>query len=245
MPLTDVKFVTSGAWGSGVSRPLTAPEVDLNFHSIKAAIDDLIANPVEGVSLTNIVQSGTSLTFYLSDGSTRGPFALPVAYPRYRGAWIASASYAVNDIVYAAGYGTYLVVLDHTADLVFDPNEASSAGEYYIQIAGDPNLSTQVLTVSASTLTLSAAHIGKYLRCTNGSGCVITVPEGVLYANAEVHFRQATTGPISLVPASSGVSVVPPSGYDYGSALLGATFTLKCVETNLFDLFGNLAMVSA
>ena len=138
MALLDLlKFVTTGTWGTGLARPLTAAEADTNIYSLADAIQDLIDNPVEGVSITNVVVTGREMVVYLSDATTRGPFELGIAYPRYRGEWAGTTSYAAMDIVEAAGYGTYMVLIDHTSGSTFDPNDGNSAGEYYVQIAGD------------------------------------------------------------------------------------------------------------
>lgn len=143
MALLDLlKFVTTGTWGTGLARPLTAAECDTNIYSLADAIQDLIDNPVAGVELTNIVVTGSQVVFYMSDATTRGPFTLPIAYPRFRDEWQASTSYAAMDIITAAGYGTYLVLLDHTSGLAFDPNDGNSAGDYYVQIANDTTILT-------------------------------------------------------------------------------------------------------
>jgi hypothetical protein len=245
MALLDLlKFVTTGAWGSGLARPLTAAEADGNVHNLAAAIQNLIDNPVEGVSVTNIAVSGRQVTFYMSDSSTYGPFTLPVATPRYRGQWAALASYAVLDIVQVAGYGTYLVAVDHTAASSFDPARTVSGDTVYVQIAPDANITPQVVTTALGALTLDASHAGKYIRCTNLSGIEITLDAGVFPANTEIHFRQVNSGPITII-ASSDVAINVPIGFDAGSDSLGAVFTLKHTTDDSWDIFGRLAEVSA
>ena len=195
--------------------------------------------------VSNIVVTGRQVTFYLSNGDTFGPFTLPIAQPRYRGSWIALASYAVFDIIRTENDGTFMVAVNHTADTTFDPSRAIDGDEVYIQIAPDPALSTEVITVSGTTLTLSAVHKAAYLRFTNASGCAVTVPEDVFPDGAEIHLRQVSTGPITLIPASTGVVISAPFAKDTASEAQGATFTLKHISANEFDLFGQLADVSA
>lgn len=244
MALTDVKFAGTGTWGAGLGRALTRAEADGNAYALREAIQDLIDNPVEGVSLSNIVVVGRQVTFYLSDGSTNGPFNLPIAAPRYRGTWAPSINYAAYDLVRVGGFGTYMVLQDHTSASTFDPYVGNSAGNYYVQIGPDPFYTAQVLTVSGTTLTLSLTHQNKYIRATNASGLTVTLNASIFPVNAEIHFRQAAAGAVTVV-AGAGVTINTMTGYDNGSASLGAVFTLKQVSANVWDIFGKLAETSA
>lgn len=244
MPLLDnLEFVTNGTWGTGKGSPLTAAECDTNIYTLADAIQDLIDNPVSGVELTNIVVTGSEVVFYMSDATTRGPFQLPMAYPRYRGEWAASTSYAAMDIVQTQADGTFLVLLDHTSGLTFDENDGNSAGDYYVKIA--PAQGAPYINTADSTLTLDETHAGKYIRCSNGSGITVTVPADVFADNAEIHFRQTSTGPVTLVPENTGVVINVRDGFDTATAVAGDTLTIKHITANEFDIFGNLAEISA
>jgi hypothetical protein len=72
----------------------------------------------------------------------------------------------------------------------------------------------------------------------------VTISDGVFPDNTEIHFRQADSGPITVL-SSSAVTINAPAGYDAGSASLGATFTLKHITADEWDIFGTLAPVSA
>lgn len=239
-----IKYVTTGAWGVGLGRVLTAAEADTNVYDLASAIQNLIDNPVAGVSVSNISVVGRQVTFYMSDATTYGPFDLPVAEPRYRDAWTPTYGYFAFDIVSVAGYGTYMVLQDHTAASVFDPNAGNSDGDYYVQIGPDAYYTSIVQNVSGDTLTLDSSHQNKYIRATNGVGLTVTLPPGVFPDNAEIHFRQAG-GPISIV-AGVGVTINAPAGFDLGSTSDGAVFTLKCISSGLneWDIFGRLTETS-
>lgn len=93
---------------------------------------------------------------------------------------------------------------------------------------------------TVSSITLSELHASQYLRFATTTGTVVEVPAGVLPVNSEVHFRQVSIGAISLV-AAGGVTINVPAGFDLRSDAQGATFTLKCVAADEWDLFGALA----
>ncbi|MEN6306085.1 MAG: hypothetical protein ABFD96_25390 [Armatimonadia bacterium] len=242
MALTDIKYVTNGGWGTGIARPLTAPEADTNIHALRDAIQTLIDNPVEGVGVSNIAVSGRQLTFYMTDGTTFGPFLLPVAYPRYRGDWLAASSYAVMDIVYVSGYGTYIVAADHTAAAAFDPDASNSEGDYYVQIAGDPNLTATVLELTENVFYATSAYASRYVRCAHAAGTTVSVYDDVP-PNTEIHFRQASTGPINFV-AASGATLNIPGGHLAETDGIGATVTIKHIGGGVWDVFGALKETS-
>lgn len=239
MALSDLKYVTTGAWGSGLARPLTAAEADGNVQTLRTAVQNLIDNPVEGVSVSNITVSGRQLTFHMSDSTTKGPFTLPIAYPRWRGEWESLGSYAVFDIVTVAGVGVYIVAQDHTAGSSFDPTASNADGPFYVKIAEPANAYAPVTAIGTATLTLDSSHAGKYLRFTNVDGCAVTVPAMVFSTNTEIHLRQAAAGAVSIV-ADFGVTLNLPTGLDPETSVLGDVITLKQVDENVWDVFGNL-----
>ncbi len=79
MPV-PITFRTNGAWGAGQGSDLSAAQVDGNFYELKQAVEDLQADaPGDPVSISNIVQTGNSITIYLTDSTALGPFTLPSA----------------------------------------------------------------------------------------------------------------------------------------------------------------------
>lgn len=243
MSLDDLKYATPGAWGpSSNDRPLLAPEADGNTWIFRQAIEAIEATP--GVGIANIAVTGRQFTVYLTDSSTLGPFLLPIATPRYRGVWANAVNYSAFDIVRVAGFGTYMVIQDHTSASTFDPYVGNSDGNYYVQIGPDPFYTAQVQDVSGTTLTLALSHQNKYLRASNVSGLAVTLNAGVFPLNAEIHFRQATPGAIT-VTAGAGVTINVPDGCDLATGSLGAVFTLKHIGSDVWDIFGKLAEASA
>lgn len=240
MPLSNIKYVTTGTWGAGIARPLTAAEADTNIHSLAQGIADAIASGVEGVGIANITVTGSQLVFHMTDGTSKGPYALPVAQAHYRGFWAPATSYSAMDIVQVLGFGTYMVAYAHLSGATFSPAASGADGAYYVQIGPETSLVAETNVITAATLVLSEVHASQYLRFISTSGTEVNVPSGTFPVNAEIHFRQVSIGAVTLVPAA-GVTINVPAGFGPGSDAQGATFTLKCVAADEWDLFGALA----
>ena len=176
-------FRTAGAWGAGKGSNLTPGEVDANFKAIADALDDLEANPPEAVPISNITQSGSSITVWLEDGTSFGPFTLPTATPLI-----------------------------------------------------------PVGTIAETTYTLELADRGAYLRCTNVTGCIVTIPadaEVAIPIGSEYYFRQVAVSAV-IFDAPSGVTLNGIDGYSDATAMRGAMAMLKKVDTDEWDLCGGL-----
>lgn len=241
MALIDLlKFVTTGAWGTGVARPLTAAEADTNVHSLADAIQDLIDNPVAGVSVSNIAVVGQTVTFYMSDATSYGPFDLPVAQPQYRGAWTPLEVYYPFDIVSVTAQGTYMVGVGHTAAATFDPAASNSAGDYYIQIA--PSNVEASSEETGATLTVNSTHFNTFVECTNAAGTAITLP-ATADEDTQITFRQGAEFPLTFTVAGGG-TIKGMFGYDNMTDGEGSVVTCK-FRDGAWRMWGRLAAVSA
>jgi hypothetical protein len=109
-------------WGSGKGANLTASEADNNFWDLLERLVALETDPPEAVSISNIVVAQTTMMIYMTDGSTFGPFVLPVANWAWKGEWTAGVHYYQLDLVTVAGRGLYLVLNEHDAVAPFDPD---------------------------------------------------------------------------------------------------------------------------
>lgn len=238
------KFRTSGAWGPGEGRNLTAAEIDQNFYGHDTRIEVLETNPPAAVGISNIIVDGTQLTIMLSDGTQYGPFTLPTAVFRSRGVWAAGTGYFALDLVEVAGQGLYLVLQNHTSGASFDEDAGNSSGDYY-QLIFPSYAPATVKTVADAAFTPALADANKYFRFTNASGCVVTIPSGLFPVNTELHFRQASVGPLTIVNDDSGGIINTVEGFDSATARNGAVVTLKQVSADVWDIFGDLAEVTA
>lgn len=138
-----VKYVTTdaGRWGTGVGRPLTATEFDENIYTVKLLAETAAAQTP--VSIDDFSVDGANFYVNLTDGSTAGPYALPVSTITPRGEWLASTSYAVNDTIYVSGLASaYIVRYAHISGEFFNENATNGDGQFlYGKIVEAPTAS--------------------------------------------------------------------------------------------------------
>jgi hypothetical protein len=125
---------------------------------------------------------------------------------------------------------TFVVVLD----------DATELGPYDIPVATPrPTITT---AAAATTLTPTLAQASAYFRCSNGSGCTVTIEDNATVAfpvDTELHFCQRG-GTVSFVEGGTDVVINVPEGYAASTGGSGAVVTLKKVATDEWDLFGLL-----
>lgn len=106
---------------------------------------------------------------------------------------------------------------------------------------------TETSNVAASTFTPALGDAMKYVRCTNGGGCLVTMPANgdvAFPVDTEIHFVQRGASPIIFEDGGStdeAVVLNPPTeklNQTYGR---GAVVTFKKVGTNEWDYWGDLA----
>ena len=97
-----------------------------------------------------------------------------------------------------------------------------------------------VVSTSSSSISISTIKSNTYTRLTNGAVPVtISVPASAAQSGDEFHFRQSGTAEV-LFSAGSGVTINSPFGGTLTLAGPGATVTLKCIGTDLYDLMGQV-----
>jgi len=116
-------YRTTGAWGAGLGSNLSPAQVDNNFWEVVGRIVDLESGAVATVNqIQSITLTGTQLSITMEDYSVFGPFTVPTATFHWTGEWAPSVPYFELDLFFESGSGTYIVLLDHTSDLTFDPD---------------------------------------------------------------------------------------------------------------------------
>ncbi len=224
---------------------LTPNEADGNFTFLDGRITTIEGLPL-GVGIANITASGTTMTITMTDSSVY-TVQLPMAdfTTLWAGAWLPSHAYTAGQMVTAyPPMGLYGVLQDHTSDTTFDAGAGDTAGDFYALLLTIPAVATYF--VSSSTFTPGLIYANSYIRCTNASGCVVTIDQDSnvnFPISTELHFRDCSTdtGAFLTFDSPTGVTLNP----DYASTLLtpgsGATVGLKKIAANEWDAFGRWA----
>ena len=222
---------------------LTAAEVDGNFSDLNGRVVSLETNPPVAVGISNIAVSGSQVVFYLSNGTSFGPYRLPIATFVPRGNWTAATVYYAMDLVTVPADGVYLVLSDHTSAGSFDAAASNSEGAIYSLIFSSIN-PVPIATISGTAYTPGPAEANKYFRCTNPAGCLITL-QSDFQTNDELHFRQASSGAVSFQVGDTGGQINSVAGYDDSTSAQGSVVTLKYLGDGTWDIFGLLAAATA
>jgi hypothetical protein len=131
---------------------------------------------------------------------------------------------------------------------ISDPAEGDSLifdGEKWINDQPKPGAAA-VQTIDAAEWTPGIADASTYNRFIRSAGTLVRVPSNATVAfpiGTEIHGRQASAGAVEIA-AASGVVVNPQNDSLNITAGAGATFTLKKVGLNEWDLMGRLASSS-
>jgi hypothetical protein len=181
------------------------------------------------------------MTITLTDSSIQGPFTIPTAEMNFRGEWQASTLYNVNDIITHQN-AVYQVLAQHTSATDFDPGEIIDTATVVYGLWFAVPAST-VQTQSTATWTPTIADANTYNRFT--VACAVTVPTNAnveFTIGTEIHGRQAGSGIVSIV-GDTGVTVNPEFGTINSTAGTGATFALKKVGTDAWDVMGQMQAI--
>lgn len=241
-------YRTTGPWGPGKDANLVAAEVDANFWELAQRAEALEQGLPVPTGIADIAVVAGRLRIYLSDGSQRGPWALPQAAFQWRGAWEAGTAYQPMDVVAvdagSADAGVYLVLEAHVSATGFAADEEGTAGPLYHLVFGIlPGGTSLVRIIADDAHVLSGADMAHFLRCTNAAGCEVTVPAdaaGPVAVSSEVAIRQSAFAPVTVSPAS-GVSLLPVAGRVFATGFRGAVVRLKKVAANTWAVWGDLA----
>lgn len=127
--------------GTGTGGNLTPQQADENTWALHTRTKALEDNPPEAISIQGFTVIGSQMQVNMSDGSTQGPFDLPIATFRDMGEWVNSMPLLPLDIVTVPHDGIYKVNIAHTtpvAPAVFDPDADDGSGNLlYTKVYGD------------------------------------------------------------------------------------------------------------
>jgi hypothetical protein len=127
--------------GSGTGGNLTPDQADDNTWELHSRVTVLEDNPPTAISIESFTVIGSQMQVNMTDGSTQGPFDLPIATFNMTGDWVNSYPYKRLDIFTVPHDGLYFVEINHTspdAPAVFDPTADDGSGNLlYTKIFGD------------------------------------------------------------------------------------------------------------
>jgi hypothetical protein len=219
-----------------LTRNLTANEADGNVDDLNGRLTTVEGGAASG-GISSFTISGTILTLTFTDTSTMsvdiGSANAYVMGDHLKGVWQASFAYVVNDIFYYQGT-LYCVIYNHTSASSFDEGATSGGHAVYKVIVryGDG-----IATLANTTFFPDASTTNKYFRCTNPSGCTITLQANVFGPGDRLAFRQSAAGGLTFV-AGSGVTINGLSGYGLTTSLQGAVVQIEVVGAAEYDLWG-------
>ena len=233
----------STAWGPGVDRILQWYEVDRSFWNLNFRVSNLEVTAGIGKQIDYIAESNGALFVHYTDHSIDGPFPIPSPTINWRGAWLPNVDYVVGDMIQASST-VYQVQINHISATTFDPNATDGSGHNLYKTAFRIT-AIGTRTVTTATFTPDITFANSYIRCTNATGCVVTIPpdSAVTWANDdEMHFRDCTSsgGMVDFVQGS-GVTINGIEGRLLSTASHGAVVGMKHVGVSTWDLWGLLA----
>jgi hypothetical protein len=121
-------------WGAGLGRRLTVSEHDNNNWQISERLTTLegaTAVGITGFGITGATGApGTLFTVEMSDGSSFGPYALPLAKFNSRGPFTGDTSYAPND-TFSINAALYMVNIAHVSAPAFNEGANDGSGNFY------------------------------------------------------------------------------------------------------------------
>lgn len=222
----DYRTTDNAKWGvgtgAGVGGRLTPQQADNNFWTLYGRLKDLEDNPPEATSILGFTVIGSQFQVNMSDGSTLGPYSLPVASFRLMGDWVNNMPLLELDIVTVPHDGVYLVNINHTtpaAPAVFDPNADDGSGNLlYTKVYGD----------DAYIYDFGFFYPGQPgLGITDGAamaGHIVARPI-VLPANLEGSYADLDTPPAGDVSYPIQINGVEKGSVDFASGDNVGTFT--------------------
>ena len=249
-PPYPVKYVSNNPpYWTGTGSPLTHTDHDgthNNFDYRLTTVEaDIAAANFAGIDYFSV--TGSNFYVHLTNHEILGPYPLPGVQWNFTnpptGLWLPSHAYNPYDVFY---YGSYLYSVNyaHTSALTFDPGANDGMGNnYYRQILGIPAYqSPLVQTQSGASWTPAITDANTYNRFTHSTTVTMTIPAYAsvpFLVGTEIHGRQAAAGTVVIVGAG-GVTVNLQDGSLDTTAGQGATFTVKNVAADSWDLFGRL-----
>lgn len=225
-------LVLRGTKGS----PLTIAELDGNFSYLDGRITTLEGSA--GVGIDSITVSGSIMRITMTDAAEY-TFIIPVAHINPTGKWAPDTIYVENDVVIAEGK-QWLCTYGHTSGTLFDSGESAGTGSDYWALFGEPTFAWTD-NISDATYMPILADAASYKRFSVASEITVPANDSVNFdIDTEIQFREGAGGAITFVGENTGVVINVPIGFDASTGFEGGVVKLKKVDTDEWDLSGDL-----
>lgn len=97
---------------------------------------------------------------------------------------------------------------------------------------------SQVITKSATAITLALSDAGKYIRCTGATSITVTIPQNIFAVGHEILIEQTSSTAQVTIAAGTGVTLRNSGNFLLKTSEQYSIVGLKCVATNEFILTG-------
>lgn len=227
--------------------PLTSAEADANIRTLQGMIEDIVVP--DGVGISSISVSGATFTVHYSNGNSDGPFPLPERPPFvWAFEWSSGTHYAQYEVFTVEDFGVYLVLQSggYTAPTDFNPDESNTSGPLLALMFGVlpiPKIPVNHQPTGDYTLD-PATDAGIYLRMEDTDPVDVHVTSDPLWVEGDVITVRRVEGQVTFVADDTDVSIVPPADCLPILRTAGSTGTLIYTGGGVWDLSGDLALVS-
>lgn len=226
-PILEIPEIANNS----VNQYLTANEA---FRALEAASNDFLSVDLSAGNVTLTTAQFTRYGLFISSGNTVSRnVTVPASKRKF--SFFNGGTFPVFVV---RGTGSIQVP---DGESVLISTDGTTNGIRRLSKTARTSMTIETDSTTARTLLLSDA--GKYLRFTNASAIAVTVPANSttpFMIGAQVHLRQAALGLITI-GAAGGVTINTPSSGTLALAGQGATVTLIKVDTDEWDLMGQVA----
>lgn len=210
-----ILYRTSGPWGAGIGSNLSAVQVDGNFYDVAQRVQFLEQNPARPVQITSFSVSASNFYIHMSDGSVQGPLPLPAVRWNFRGNWLVSTFYAIDDVFVGPDGAVYIVIFDHTSSAsTFDPHANNGAAHDFYSLL----LSVPAVTLPAGGnpgSVLIKASFADYDWIWGAPQAPSGGSTGQVLQKNSVADADASWATLGLNDLRGNVSLGTPSNWDY------------------------------
>ena len=189
-------------WGAGKGSPLASSEIDSNVWQLFQMISGF--SPIAPIGIQSFSVGGASFYVQMTDGTSFGPYPLPITQWGFRGPWAPSTSYFQSDVITNSN-SVYLVLFPHNSSGTFDPNANDGSGHNYYGLLFQPPVAIPAGGTTGQALT----------KITNADFAIQWSDTGVPLGGASGQILSKTSGADFDTHWADAPSALPTAGPTY------------------------------